>query len=66
MSIRRRANGASYAVQPALALEHADVHWNALPLTVQSDVLARWCELLQAVMIAAPAASDAVTVEDAG
>lgn len=36
------------AVQPALPLGHAEVHWDALPPAVQDEVLARWCELLDA------------------
>lgn len=38
------------AAQPALPLGHAEVHWNALPPAVQDELLARWCELLDAVI----------------
>lgn len=38
------------AVQPALSLGHAEVRWDALPPAVQDEVLARWCELLDAVI----------------
>ena len=59
MSRRQSSRVASRVVQPALSLGHADVTWEALPPSVQSDVLARWCELLCAVM---PPAMDAVLV----
>jgi hypothetical protein len=50
MSIRRRPSANSHVVQPALALGHAEVHWDALPAAVQDEVLARWCELLHDVI----------------
>lgn len=50
MNVRRRTSAESHAVQPALALGHAEVRWDALPPAVQVDVLARWCEMLSAVI----------------
>jgi len=62
---RRRVAVGPHAVQPALPLGHADVLWDALPRTVQDDVLARWCELLSAVITTdAPAATAPECDED--
>jgi hypothetical protein len=36
-------------VQPALPLGYAEVHWDALPVSVREEVLTRWCELLSLV-----------------
>ena len=64
----RRVTAVPRALQPALPLGHADVHWDALPRPVQDEVLARWCELLSAVTAVdapdgAPAAPHAATPE---
>lgn len=48
--LKHRVAGVPRAVQPALPLGHAEVHWEALPPAVQGEVLARWCELLDAVI----------------
>ena len=56
-----RVVGVPRAVQPALPLGHAEVHWDALPRAVQDEVLARWCELLD-VVLTSPAAA-AMTLE---
>jgi hypothetical protein len=50
--MRKHRFTATRAVQPALPLGHAEVQWDALPRAVQDDVLARWCELLRAVISA--------------
>ena len=52
MSVRRRTSTDSRVVQPALALGHAEVRWDALPPAVQVDVLARWCEMLSDIITA--------------
>jgi hypothetical protein len=52
------------AVQPDLPLGHSDVHWDTLPHAVQTEVLARWCELLDAVITGA--APGAMTQDDDG
>lgn len=36
-------------VQPALPLGYAEVRWDALPVAVREEVLARWCDLLSEV-----------------
>lgn len=53
MSRRRALSVDARVVQPALPLGHADVRWEALPPSVQVDVLARWCEMLHEAMRAA-------------
>lgn len=50
MSRRRSISVHARVVQPMLPLGHADVRWEALPPSVQVDVLARWCEMLHDVM----------------
>ena len=47
---RRRVRGTACVVQPMLALGHAEVRWEALPVSVQGEVLARWCEMLHDAM----------------
>jgi hypothetical protein len=52
-----RVGVAPRALQADLPLGHAAVQWDMLPHAVQTEVLARWCELLDAVITgAAPAA----------
>lgn len=46
MSRRRALSVHARVVQPMLPFGHADVRWEALPPSVQVEVLARWCELL--------------------
>lgn len=60
----RRTTAAPLALQPALPLGHADVRWDALPRAVQDEVLARWCEMLGAV-IAIDTAAGASAVPNA-
>ena len=60
MSRRRSRSVDARAMQPALSLGHAEVSWQALPSSVQRDVLARWCELLRDVL---PPAMDRVQVD---
>lgn len=44
--LRRRVRGKKHeTVQPALPLGHTDVRWDALPVAVREEVLARWCDL---------------------
>lgn len=62
MSVLRPRATVIHAVQPVLALGHAEVRWDALPRAVQDEVLARWCELLQAVTASDPPA--AMTADD--
>lgn len=51
MSVRPRLTSSLHVVQPALALGHAEVRWDALPAAVQVEVLARWCEMLREVTL---------------
>ena len=65
MSVRRRTSTDSRVVQPALALGHAEVRWDALPPAVQVDVLARWCEMLSDIITAgATTRTDAESLRD--
>ena len=58
MSVLGHRAGVPRAPQPALPLGHAEVRWETLPPAVQDEVLARWCELLDAVITgSAPAAT---------
>ena len=69
MSVRRRPSAKSHVVQPALALGHAEVRWDALPAAVQGEVLARWSELLRDVIsprAGTSATADADTRESRG
>lgn len=54
--------------QPALALGHHDVCWDALPAAVRDDVLAQWSELLSSVAavnrLAAPVDTAAVALPE--
>lgn len=53
------------ALQPALPLGLAEVRWDALPRAVQEEVLARWCELLSAVIAVDPSDGTPVAVPNA-
>ena len=50
MSRRHAPSIAAHVLQPALPLGHADVRWEALPPTVQGEVLAHWCAMLHEAM----------------
>jgi len=50
MSRHRALSVPARVVQPMLPFGHADVRWEALPPSVQVEVLARWCELLHDAM----------------
>ena len=62
--VHRSTPAQTRVVQAALPLGHADVHWDALPRAVQIDVLARWCEMLRAVMV--PATDGVIVAEESG
>ena len=62
--VRRSIPAQTCAVQAALPLGHADVHWDALPRAVQVDVLARWCEMLRNVMT--PGTDAAIVADELG